>query len=325
MPQNHNQKIFLTGGCGFIGYHLSKSLLNNGHEVLCIDNLNDYYDVGLKKERLSMLDQHENFKFKKIDLTDYDGLFETLKYFNADIVINLAAQAGVRYSIQNPISYLNSNLIGFFHLIECSRILKIKKIIYASSSSIYGDSAITPFNENLKEIKPLSLYASTKYSNELIANNYFNSFNISFIGLRFFTVYGIFGRPDMAYYDFTKKILNEEEILIFNKGKMSRDMTHVSDIVQGINGAINYMINSNLTINEVFNLGNNHPVSLWDLINFISKKTGKDVKYVYKKSNTEVETTYADISKSNKYLGYKPKIKFEDGMLEFIEWYQSRL
>tara|TARA_A100001234_G_C12619176_1_gene382991 strand:+ start:593 stop:1561 length:969 start_codon:yes stop_codon:yes gene_type:complete len=318
------KRIFLTGGCGFIGYHLSDSLLQNGHKVYCIDNLNSYYSQKLKNERLSLLEKYEEFEFELLDISDYKKLFTSLENFKPDLIINLAAQAGVRYSQVNPASYIASNIIGYSNLLECARNLNLKRIIYASSSSVYGECDNIPFKEKEKNIKPLSLYASTKYTNELISKNYHDMFGISFVGLRFFTVYGDYGRPDMAYFDFTKKAINEEEITIFNKGEMSRDMTHISDILQGINSSIEYIMLEGNPINEIFNLGNKDPVSLWDLINLISRETSKKIKYKFEDTTTEVKTTFADISKAEKILNYNPKVSYKEGMKNFVQWLLSR-
>ncbi|MBL33037.1 MAG: hypothetical protein CMD79_04080 [Gammaproteobacteria bacterium] len=316
-------KILVTGAAGFIGSHLCKKLLDLDHDVFGIDNLNNYYDVSFKLLRLDRLNS-SRFSFNEIDISDNEKLLPYISNIKPNLIINLAAQAGVRYSLENPKAYFDSNIVGFGNILESARINNVKKIIYASSSSVYGNSKEIPFCETLKGLSPISLYAASKFSNELIAKSYSYNFGISLIGLRFFTVYGEYGRPDMAYYSFTEKIKNDEQITIYNKGKMSRDMTFIDDIIDGINRSIIY-INDNENIdNEIFNLGNNNPVSVWDLVNYISNFLNKDVNYTYMDLNTEVDITYANIEKAKEYLGWIPKTTFEDGMNKFLSWHSRK-
>ncbi len=313
-------KILVTGAAGFIGFHLSKALIHLNHDVYGVDNLNNYYDVNLKKLRLKNLNK-PSFIFNEIDIADSKKIISYVSSLKPDLIINLAAQAGVRYSLENPRAYVDSNIVGFGNILESARVNGIKKIIYASSSSVYGNSKEIPFSEDFSNLMPISLYAASKLSNELIAKSYSYNFGINLIGLRFFTVYGEYGRPDMAYFGFTEKIKNDEQLTIYNKGKMSRDMTFVDDIVRGIIGSIEYIIENDGIDNEIFNLGNNSPVSVWDLINFISNYLEKNVDFVYQNLNTEVDVTYANIDKAKKILGWKPQISFEHGMDKFLNWY----
>lgn len=315
-------KILITGSAGFIGYHLAKKLLSSNNIVYGVDNLNDYYDVSLKKRRLANL-KHPNFNFNEIDIVDNDKVYSYISVTKPDLIINLAAQAGVRYSLENPKAYIDSNIIGFGNILESAKLNGISNIIYASSSSVYGNSMEIPFSESSNDLQPISLYAASKLSNELIAKSYSYNFEMNLIGLRFFTVYGKYGRPDMAYFSFTEKIKNDEQITIYNEGKMSRDMTYIGDIVKGIYGCIDYIMNNDVN-NEIFNLGNNNPVSVWDLINHISKYLGKKVNFLYQNMNTEVDITYANIEKAYKTFGWKPETSFDDGMNEFLEWHARK-
>ena len=313
-------KILVTGSAGFIGYHLSKKLIDSNHEVFGIDNLNDYYDVNLKKSRLSNLN-NVRFKFEEIDISNNEEIVKYISSVKPNLIINLAAQAGVRYSLENPKVYIDSNIVGFGNILEAARLNKVNKVIYASSSSVYGNSIETPFSEDSKNLMPISLYAASKLSNELIAKSYSYNFGLNLVGLRFFTVYGEYGRPDMAYYGFTEKIKNDQQITIFNEGKMSRDMTFIDDIVRGISCSIDYIMDNNKIDNEIFNLGNNNPVSVWDLVNYISRYLDKDVDFKYQNLNTEVDITYANINKARKIFGWEPKTSFEEGMDSFLKWY----
>ena len=231
-------RILITGSAGFIGYHLTKSFLEDGYEVYGIDNLNDYYDTKLKKSRLNILKDYKNFSFKELDISNYNDLEKIIKSFEPQRIVNLAAQAGVRYGILNPKAYLESNMIGFYNILELCKHYDIEGLIYASSSSVYGGNKSIPFNTTHKTEKPLSLYAATKKSNELMAYAYNSLFNINVTGLRYFTVYGPWGRPDMAYYLFTEKILNGKPINVYNNGQMQRDFTFIDDIVHGTRNAI---------------------------------------------------------------------------------------
>ena len=313
------QKILITGAAGFIGYHLSRSLLKDGAIILGIDNLNNYYDTGLKEQRLKRLKGFKNFTFKKIDLIDEKKLNNVFLNFNPSIVIHLAAQAGVRYSIENPRAYLDSNLIGFHNVIEQCRRCKINKLIYASSSSIYGLNEKIPFSVNDKTDYPVSLYGATKKSNELVAHAYSHLYGVKTIGLRFFTVYGPWGRPDMAYFSFTKKIIEGRKIEVFNHGNMQRDFTYIDDIVDGIRNTIDKDFNF-----EIFNLGNSKSEDLMTMIRIIEKELNINAKIVFKDMQAgDVFKTYADIKKSNKMLEFKPKVSLQVGLKRTIDWYKS--
>ena len=313
------QKILITGAAGFIGYHLSRSLLEDGITVFGVDNLNNYYDTDLKKQRLKRLKSFRNFIFKKIDLIDEKKLNNAFLNFNPSIVIHLAAQAGVRYSIENPRAYLDSNLIGFHNIIEQCRKYKINKLIYASSSSIYGLNKKIPFSVNDKTDFPVSLYGATKKSNELVAHAYSHLYGLKTIGLRFFTVYGPWGRPDMAYFSFAKKIIEGKKIEVFNHGNMQRDFTYIDDIIDGIRNTIE----KDFTY-EIFNLGNSKSEDLMTMIRIIEKELNIKANIVFKDMQAgDVFKTYADIKKSNKMLKFKPKVSLQIGLKRTIDWYKS--
>ena len=312
-------KILITGAAGFIGYHLSRSLLKDGAIILGIDNLNNYYDTGLKEQRLKRLKGFKNFTFKKIDLIDEKKLINVFLNFNPSIVIHLAAQAGVRYSIENPRAYLDSNLIGFHNVIEQCRRCEVNKLIYASSSSIYGLNEKIPFSVNDKTDYPVSLYGATKKSNELVAHAYSHLYGVKTIGLRFFTVYGPWGRPDMAYFSFTKKIIEGRKIEVFNHGNMQRDFTYIDDIVDGIRNTIDKDFNF-----EIFNLGNSKSEDLMTMIRIIEKELNIKASIVFKDMQAgDVFKTYADIKKSSKMLEFKPKVSLQVGLKRTIDWYKS--
>ena len=312
-------KIILTGAAGFIGFHLAKSLLDDGFEICGVDNLNDYYSPQLKKDRLNILNDYVNFNFQKVDISNLDDLEQIFKKFSPEKVVNLAAQAGVRYSIENPHAYVSSNLTGFVNIIELCRQNKVEGLIYASSSSVYGANKKIPFSIIDRVDKPLALYGATKKANELIAHSYSHLYNLNTTGLRFFTVYGPWGRPDMAMYIFTSKIINNEPIPLFNNGDMKRDFTYIDDIVYGTRKAIdkNYKF-------EIFNLGNNNSEKLMDMISLIEKKLSK--KAIIKKlpmQPGDVKRSFADIDYSIKMLDFKPKTSIEKGIPKFIDWYQE--
>ena len=313
------QKILITGTARFIGYHLSRSLLEDGIIVFGVDNLNNYYDTDLKEQRLKRLKSFRNFTFKKIDLIDEKKLNNAFLNFNPSIVIHLAAQAGVRYSIENPRAYLDSNLIGFHNIVEQCRRCKIEKLIYASSSSIYGLNEKIPFSVNDKTDYPVSLYGATKKSNELVAHAYSHLYGLKTIGLRFFTVYGPWGRPDMAYFSFTKKIIAGRKIEVFNHGNMQRDFTYIDDIVDGIRNTIEKDFNF-----EIFNLGNSKSEDLMTMIRIIEKELNIKANLVFKDMQAgDVFKTYADIKKSIKMLEFKPKVSLQIGLKRTIDWYKS--
>ena len=310
-------KTLVTGAAGFIGFHLCKSLLEDGTKVYGIDNINNYYDKELKLKRLKILGKFSNFKFIKSDISNYDelnGIFCKIKPKN---VVNLAAQAGVRYSIENPLAYVNSNLVGFVNIIELSKNYKVESFIYASSSSVYGGNKKYPFSTSDRVDSPISLYAATKRSNELIAHSYSHLFDLHTTGLRFFTAYGPLGRPDMAMYLFSDGILNNKPLKVFNNGLMKRDFTFIDDIVKGIKLSLskNYKC-------EVFNLGNNKSEKILKVIKLLEQNLGKKaIINFHPMQPGDVEETRADILKSIDKLSYNPKINLEDGISEFSKWF----
>jgi len=331
-----NTKTYLvTGAAGFIGFHLSKRLLNEGCNVIGLDNLNDYYDVNLKKDRLNILKQHEQFKFKYVDLKDKEKLEEIFKENKIDIVVNLAAQAGVRYSLQNPDVYIQSNVVGFLNILEMCRHYKIEHLVYASSSSVYGLNVKMPFSVHDNVDHPLSLYAATKKSNELMAHTYSHLYGLPTTGLRFFTVYGPWGRPDMALFLFTEAILNDKPIKVFNYGKMKRDFTYIDDIIEGVVRILNNPPQPNSNWDKrnpdpgtssapykVYNIGNNNPVELMKFIETLEEKLGKKAeKEFLPMQDGDVPETYADIDDLVKDFGFKPSTNLNVGIERFVEWY----
>ena len=330
-------KILITGSSGFIGFHLSKLLLEKGLQVVGIDNMNDYYDQQLKEDRLKQLKERENFSFFQIDLKDKENLDELFKKEKFDYVINLAAQAGVRYSITNPYAYVDSNLIGFINILEACRKYPIKHLLYASSSSVYGGNKVAPFSTEHNVDHPVSLYAATKKSNELMAHTYSHLYKIPTTGLRFFTVYGPWGRPDMAYFSFTKDILEAKEIKVFNHGKMERDFTYIDDIVNGIYKLLDKVPRGNDDWDEskdklsdsfapykIYNIGNNNPVALMKFINTLEDKIGMEAKKVYMDMQAgDVLRTYADVSDLEKDIDFKPNTSIDNGLEKFVKWYRE--
>ena len=311
-------KILVTGSAGFIGYHLTQFLLKKNYTVVGLDNINSYYDANLKKSRLSNI-KNKNFIFNKIDLQDKQSIEDLFKKNKFDVVINLAAQAGVRYSISHPEKYIESNVTGFINLLEACRTYSIENFIYASSSSVYGMNSVIPFSEDDEVNHPISLYAATKKSNELMAHTYSHLFNIPSTGLRFFTVYGPWGRPDMAMYIFVKKILNDEPIDVFNFGNMERDFTYIDDIVKGIRAAIDKNYDY-----EIFNLGNSKVENLSNVISNIKKELNCEVKINYKPIQPgDVEKTFSNISKAKKMLGFNPTTSINEGIKKFINWFND--
>lgn len=326
--------ILITGAAGFIGYYLSKALIEKGYNVIGIDNLNEYYDVQLKLDRLAILENHINsnkFKFVKLDIKDrinIEKLFDENKF---EIVINLAAQAGVRYSIENPHAYLDSNITGFLNILEGCRKSKIHHLIYASSSSVYGMNTKQPFSTDDKVDHPVSLYAASKKSNEIIAHSYSHLYDIPTTGLRFFTVYGPMGRPDMAYYKFTESILEDKPIEVYNDGMMERDFTYIDDIVEGILRLI-YKVPEEIDSQDVsskakykiYNIGNNEPVTLRKFISAIETACGKKAKEIKMPMQPgDVVSTYADISDLMNDINFKPSTKIDDGINKFVKWYKE--
>ena len=311
--------VLITGSCGFIGFHLSKKLLDRGDIVFGIDSMNDYYDVELKENRLKNLNNYKNFLFERLNLVDKDSLAKIFKKFKPDRVVNLAAQAGVRYSIENPFAYLDSNLTGFLNVIEICIRLYINVLIYASSSSVYGGNKKIPFSINDKVDDPLAFYGATKLANEHIANAYNNLYKLKVTGLRFFTVYGPWGRPDMAMFIFINKIMNEKPVPIFNNGKMKRDFTYIDDIIQGTLSAIDKNYNK-----EIFNLGNNKSEQLMKVIDIIEKKLNKKAKKNFlPMQDGDVKESFADIDYSIQKLNYKPLTSIEEGIPKLIDWYKK--
>jgi UDP-glucuronate 4-epimerase len=317
MKQKIKEKILVTGCAGFIGMHLCKSLLNDGFEVRGIDNMNSYYDKSLKNDRIKNLKVFSNFLFEEVDLINFEAIKIIFESFKPDKVVNLAAQAGVQYSLINPSAYIKSNVSGFLNILECCKDYNVRGLIYASSSSVYGSNKKVPFSEFDNVDNPISIYAATKKSNELMASVYNHLYNLNSTGLRFFTVYGAWGRPDMAYYSFTKKILNNEQIEVYNYGKVERDFTYIDDIVIGIKASIE----KNFSY-EIFNLGNSKKEKVLDLIKVIENNLDKKANIVLKPIKSgDVTSTNADITKSSKMLGYNPKTNIDTGLRKFIKWY----
>ena len=319
-------KFLITGAAGFIGYHLSSNLLNQKHKIVAIDNINSYYDIKLKKHRINLLKKEKNrknFSFIKLDLQDKKKLKKIFNENNFDFVIHLAAQAGVRFSINRPEEYIKSNVIGFFNLLEIIRYKKTK-LIFASSSSVYGKTKQYSFSESQKTSEPLQLYAATKSSNELMAYAYHSLYNLCAIGLRFFTVYGPLGRPDMAVYKFSKKIIQNKNIELFNKGNHTRDFTYISDVIKCILNCINKYKNQKLKIYEIFNVGNGKPEKITYLINILSKELNKKAKIKLNKLQMgDMVNTKASINKTKSFLKFKPKVKLNEGVKEFVNWFKK--
>ncbi len=321
-----SKKILVTGAAGFIGFHLSRNLLEKGAKVVGFDNINDYYDTGLKYARLDILNKYDTFKFIKGDLADKEAVDTLFKENKFDIVVNLAAQAGVRYSIDNPQAYMDSNVIGFFNILEACRHNPVEHLLYASSSSVYGNQQKTPFSTDDDVSKPISLYAATKKSNELMAYTYSHLYGIASTGLRFFTVYGPYGRPDMAYFSFTQKIMKGETIKVFNNGDMYRDFTYIDDIVNGIENMLcnppDEDENGDRAI--VYNIGNNSPEKLMYFIETLEKKLGKQAEKEFLKMQPgDVYQTYADVTPLIEKYGFKPSTSIEEGLGKFVEWYKE--
>lgn len=329
-------KILVTGAAGFIGFHLAEKLCENQeNEVVGIDNINDYYDVNLKISRLTILEKKNNFKFFKIDLIENDKIFKLFNDYKFDVVINLAAQAGVRYSIENPRAYIDSNIVGFFNILEAVRNYPVKHLIFASSSSVYGGNTKIPFSTDDNVDHPVSLYAATKKSNELMAHSYANLYDIPVTGLRFFTVYGPMGRPDMAYYSFAEKIMKNETINIFNDGNMERDFTYIDDIVEAIVRLIDKVPKKNSQWNEtdvssswapyqIFNIGNSNPVNLLTFVNTIEKYMDKEAVKEFKPMQPgDVKRTYAKVDDLEKLINFKPKTSLDEGIEKFIFWFKK--
>jgi UDP-glucuronate 4-epimerase len=346
-------RILITGTAGFIGFHLANRLAVGDHELLGIDSINDYYDVNLKLDRLREAGftvsegeefgeyitstKYKNYRFKRIKLEDKEGLLEIFNSFKPEVVVHLAAQAGVRYSLTNPEAYIDSNITGFLNILESCRFHPVKHLLYASSSSVYGLNKKMPFSVNSNVDHPVSLYAASKKSNELMAHTYSHLFDIPSTGLRFFTVYGPWGRPDMALFIFTKAILEGKPISVFNHGKMERDFTYVDDIITGIEKIIPNPPERNKEWNpiepdpssskaryRIYNIGNNSPVALLDFIHAIEKATGKQAEMKMEDIQPgDVEKTWADVNSLIRHYNYKPSTSVVDGIDRFVEWYRS--
>lgn len=330
-------QILVTGAAGFIGFHLCQRLLTDGHQVIGIDSLNDYYDVTLKENRLAKLTDRDNFSFDKIDLADREKIDLLFDRYEFESVINLGAQAGVRYSLQNPRAYIDSNLTGFGNILEGCRHHKIKHLVYASSSSVYGANTKIPFSVHDNVDHPISLYAATKKSNELMAHSYSHLYRIPTTGLRFFTVYGPWGRPDMAPMLFTKAILAGQPIDVFNYGKMQRDFTYVDDIIEGIIQVMHKIPQPNpdwvgtdpdpatsKAPYRIYNIGNNQPIELMYFIEVLEKCLGIEaIKNILPIQPGDVPITYADISDLTTDVGFKPDTSIEIGVERFVDWYRS--
>ena len=311
-------KVFLTGAAGFIGYHTAKSLLDEAHEVYGFDSINDYYDPFYKQLRLKQLAAYKNFSFTQGFLEDAEGLGKAYKNFCPTHVVHLAAQAGVRYSIENPQAYISANIVGFQNLIELVRQTTVlENFVYASSSSVYGNNKTLPFSETQDVANPISLYAATKIANELVAKSYSHLYQIPSTGLRFFTVYGPYGRPDMALFSFTQKILRGEPIPVFNYGKMTRDFTYIDDIVRGIRAAL-YKAQQG----QIYNLACGRQENLMHMVDLLERKLGKTAqRKLMPLQAGDVPVTSADISKAQQDLDYKPGVSIDQGLPQFVEWY----
>jgi UDP-glucuronate 4-epimerase len=331
------RKILVTGAAGFIGFHLSRRMLEQGHEVVGLDNLNDYYDINLKLGRLKQITTQENFKPVRLDLADRDGMARLFKEEQFDVVVNLAAQAGVRYSLVNPHAYVDTNLVGFINILEGCRHNNVQHLVFASSSSVYGANTKMPFSVRHNVDHPVSLYAATKKSNELMAHTYASLYKLPTTGLRFFTVYGPWGRPDMAYFLFTKAILSGKPIDVFNYGKMQRDFTYIDDIVEGVARVIDNIPEPNPEWSgdmpdpstsyapyRLYNIGNSNPVELMYFIKVLEDCLGKKAeKNLLPIQAGDVPATYADVDDLTKDVGFKPSTSIQDGIKKFVAWYKD--
>lgn len=327
----------MTGVAGFIGMHSAKKLLDEGHEVIGIDNLNDYYDVTLKEDRLKLLEGYKNFRFLKLDIKDQKDVIDLFKKESPQRVLHLAAQAGVRYSIQNPYVYIDANIQGFINILEGCRAIKTEHLIFASSSSVYGGNTKVPFSEHDNVDHPVSLYAATKKANELMAHTYSHLYQIPTTGLRFFTVYGPWGRPDMSPMLFTKAILADEPIQVFNHGDMMRDFTYIDDIVASVNETLFKTATPNRNFDgqhpdpatshapyRIFNIGNSHPVPLMQFIETIEDALGKKaIKKMMGMQAGDIKITSADTSELNQWVNFKPNTSIKEGVTGFIDWYKT--
>ncbi len=330
-------KILVTGSAGFIGFHVAYCLLERGDIVVGVDNLNDYYDPELKKDRLAILAEQKNFSFIKLDISNQVEMEAVFNQHHFDAVVHLAAQAGVRYSIENPQVYVQSNIVGFLNVLEGVRQQNINHLVYASSSSVYGANTCQPFSEHHNVDHPVSLYAASKKSNELMAHSYSHLYGLKTTGLRFFTVYGPWGRPDMSPFLFARGILNEESIKLFNEGDMSRDFTYIDDIVEGVVQVMDSPAQSDKKWDSeapdsassyapyrIYNIGNSQPVKLMDFVRAIEKSAGKKAKInLMPMQPGDVQSTYADVSELQSAVGFKPGTLLQDGVDVFVEWYRG--
>ena len=328
--------VLVTGAAGFIGFHLAKSLAERGDNVVGIDNLNNYYDVSLKQARLKRLEPYPNFQFHALDIADREAMADLFTAEAPDVVVNLAAQAGVRYSLKNPYAYVDSNLVGFVNILEgCSQV-GVKHLVFASSSSVYGANTKLPWSVNDSVDHPISLYAATKKANELMAHTYSHLYNLPTTGLRFFTVYGPWGRPDMSYFLFTKAVSEGEPINVFNHGKSQRDFTYIDDVIESVVRVIDKPAKPDPAWPEapkpgtstapyrLYNIGNNSPVELMKFIEVLEKKLGRKAEKIFLPMQAgDVPATYADVDDLVNDIGYKPKTSIEEGLAKFVDWYFS--
>jgi UDP-glucuronate 4-epimerase len=331
------EKVLVTGAAGFIGFQLSRRLLNDGIRVTGVDNLNPYYDVRLKQDRLDKISSADNFTFVNYDLTDREALEDLFGSNDFDVVVNLAAQAGVRYSLTNPHAYVDSNIVGFVNILECCRHHKVKHLVFASSSSVYGANTNMPFSIHHNVDHPVSLYAATKKANELMAHTYSHLYGLCCTGLRFFTVYGPWGRPDMALFLFTKAITEGKPITVFNHGKMQRDFTYIDDIIEGVVRVMARLPEPNPAWRgdnpdpgtsyapyKIYNIGNNNPVELIEFIEEIENALGRKAEKEFVDLQPgDVPATYADVDDLIQDVGFKPETSIATGIRRFIEWYQE--
>jgi len=331
------KNVIVTGAAGFIGYHLSKRLLKGGYRVTGVDNLNSYYDVSLKQARLEKLKPYDNFFFHKEDISDKEAMEKVFESHHFDVVVNLAAQAGVRYSLKNPYAYVDANIVGFVNILECCRHTGVNHLVFASSSSVYGANTKTPFSVHHNIDHPLSLYAASKKANELMAHTYSHLYKLPCTGLRFFTVYGPWGRPDMALFLFTKAILEGTPIKVFNHGRMKRDFTYIDDIIEGVVRVISRLPEPNPSWNgmnpdpgtsytnyKIYNIGNNHPVDLMEFIAVVEKALDREAKKEFLDLQPgDVPATYADVDDLIKDVGFKPSTPIEVGIKRFVTWFKE--
>jgi UDP-glucuronate 4-epimerase len=320
------QHVLLTGAAGFIGFHVAQALLDAGISIVGIDNLNAYYQVSLKQARLKQLENREGFTFYQTDIADHLALLAVPTANQADVIVHLAAQAGVRYSLENPFAYAQSNLLGHLSVLELARHSQKKpRLVYASSSSVYGANSKAPFSEEDRVDNPVSLYAATKRSDELLSESYSSLYGISQIGLRFFTVYGPWGRPDMAYWSFTRDIIEGRPIRVFNNGDLERDFTYVDDIVAGVvSTTLNQPASGNDRLHRIYNIGNNRPVRLMRFIEILEQAIGRKAEKIFETMQPgDVRATYANIDALARDYGFSPRTRLEEGIPRFVEWYRA--